>query len=85
MQKYYIADLVAYSKIIVEIKALPELTSCEQAQLINYLKATGFIVGLLLNFGNPDALQFKRIVCTPNKGPHTPKLSSDPTPTRSHT
>ena len=67
LQRYYMADIVAYDKIIVELKAISQLTTCEQAQLLNYLKATGFTVGLLVNFGNPNILEYKRMVLTPGK------------------
>ena len=45
------ADLVVNDKVIVEIKAVRTLDSAHEAQLLNYLKATGIEVGLLLNFG----------------------------------
>lgn len=59
--KDYIPDFVCYDQIIVELKALKALTTIEQAQLLNYLKATGKPVGLLLNFGTPK-LEWKRMV-----------------------
>ena len=58
---YYRADFVCLSEIIVEFKALSRLSSVEEAQLLNYLKATGLKRGLLLNFGTPS-LQYKRLV-----------------------
>ena len=63
LKKTYIADFVAFGKIIVELKALDVLTSREEAQVINYLKASGYEVGILINFGGPS-LEFKRIVKT---------------------
>lgn len=47
----YMADIVVEKKVICEIKAIQSLRSEHEAQLINYLKATGIKVGLLLNFG----------------------------------
>jgi len=59
--KTYQPDFVCFNEIIVEIKALAKLTGIEEAQLINYLKATGLKVGLLLNFG-AKSLEHKRFV-----------------------
>lgn len=59
LKKSYIADFLCYQKIIVEIKAQNALTGTDEAQLINYLKATGCKVGLLLNFGT-TSLEVKR-------------------------
>jgi GxxExxY protein len=47
----YFADLVVNDLVIVELKAIKKVTDKEQAQLLNYLKATPHEVGLLLNFG----------------------------------
>ncbi len=52
------ADVIVEGKIIIEIKAITKLTSQHEAQLINYLKATGKKIGLLVNFG--EELEFKR-------------------------
>ena len=56
---HYRADFVCYSSIIVELKALSCLGGVERSQIINYLKATNYEVGLLLNFG-ADSLEFER-------------------------
>ncbi len=64
LKKSYIADFVVFGKIIVEIKAIDRLTSHDEAQLLNYLKATGMEVGVLINFGSADKLEWKRRVLT---------------------
>jgi len=56
----YIADFVVEDKVVVEIKAIRELTDCDGKQLLNYLRVTGKEVGLLLNFGRKA--DFKRRV-----------------------
>ena len=61
LTKEYIADFICYDKIVIELKALSKLTSDHEAQLLNYLKATGFELGLLINFGTKK-LEHKRIV-----------------------
>lgn len=55
----FYADLLVDEKVIVELKAIPSLTPQNEAQIINYLNATGIPVGLLINFGNPK-LQYRR-------------------------
>ncbi|MCQ3937812.1 MAG: GxxExxY protein [Chloroflexi bacterium] len=62
LKKEYIADMVCFEKIIVEFKALDKLTGREEAQVINYLKATGYKVGVLINFGSHPKLEWKRFV-----------------------
>ena len=46
----YVADMVVAGKVLVEVKAIRRLQTAHEAQLINYLKATGIEVGLLINF-----------------------------------
>ncbi len=62
LEKEYVPDFVCFDKIIVEIKALERLTNTETSQLLNYLKATGLKVGLLINFGSKGKLEWKRFV-----------------------
>ena len=57
----YFADLLVESRVIVEIKAVANLLKEHQAQLLNYLKATGIEVGLLVNFTRNKA-EIKRMV-----------------------
>jgi GxxExxY protein len=61
LEKKYQPDFICYEDVVVEIKALAKLSGVEEAQLINYLKATGLKVGLLLNFG-AKSLEHKRFV-----------------------
>jgi len=62
LKKQYFADLVCFEWIIVEIKALPHLSGTERAQLLNYLRGTGFPIGILINFGSHGKLEWKRLV-----------------------
>jgi GxxExxY protein len=52
IQKSYQPDVAAFGRIIAELKVLDRLTSREESQVINYLKASGLQVGLLLNFAS---------------------------------
>ena len=61
LRSVYRADFVCFESVIVELKAVERLTAREMAQLVHYLKATGFHKGLLLNFGTPK-LEIKRVV-----------------------
>lgn len=56
----YFADLIVADKVIVELKAVPTLNPSHEAQLLNYLKATPYEVGLLLNFG-PSSVKKRKI------------------------
>ncbi len=60
LNKGYCADIICYGAIVVELKALTQLGGVEEAQLHNYLRATGYRVGLLLNFGSSGRLEWKR-------------------------
>ena len=62
----YRTDFVCFDSIIVEIKALAQLTGTEESQVINYLKATGHSTALLLNFG-ARSLQHKRLILSSKK------------------
>ncbi len=57
----YVADFVIQDKVIVEIKTVDFLTKIHKAQILNYLKASGYEVGLILNFARPR-LEYKRVV-----------------------
>jgi len=51
----YYADIVVENKVILEVKAVDSLQKIHEAQLLNYLKATGYKIGLLVNFTHPKA------------------------------
>jgi GxxExxY protein len=57
----YRADFLCYESVIVELKALAKLSGTEEAQILNYLKASQHEIGLLLNFGAPS-LEYKRFI-----------------------
>lgn len=61
LKQKYKPDILVDNKVIVEIKALAPKTSTEAAQVLNYLKATGCKVALLINFG-AQSLEWKRLV-----------------------
>lgn len=63
LNKYYQPDLLCFDDIIVELKAVSQLLPEHEAQVINYLKATGFRVALLINFGTKQ-LEYHRYVNT---------------------
>ena len=62
LTKKYIADLVCFDQIIAELKVCECLTGKEEAQILNYMKATHSQVSLLFNFGSPVRLEWKRYV-----------------------
>lgn len=63
LQTKYSPDFICFDSIVVELKALARMGGSEEAQVINYLKATGHEVGLLLNFGS-RSLEHRRFVLT---------------------
>ena len=62
LEQKYVPDFTCFEKVIVEIKALKELSDEHRAQVHNYLKATRYRLGLLVNFGQHSKLQYERIV-----------------------
>ena len=66
LNKQYVADFICYDKIVIELKALSELTTQHDAQVLNYLKATSKEIGLLINFGS-TSLEYKRLIKTKSR------------------
>lgn len=62
LEKHYYADFVCYGKVIIELKAVANLDDSHRSQVYNYLKATGYKLGLLFNFGNYKQLEIERKV-----------------------
>src|SRR5437879_3286277 len=70
-QAYY-PDYVCFEKIIVELKVASDLIDEHRAQLLNYLHATGFALGILVNFGHYPRLEYERIART-----QQPRITKD--------
>ena len=62
LKQKYIADIVCYDKIIIEIKAVSKINDQHKAQLMNYLAITGYKLGLLVNFGSFPKTEIIRVV-----------------------
>jgi GxxExxY protein len=63
LKKKYIADFLCFGELIVEIKAIQTITAIDEAQVLNYIKATQKPLGLVINFGN-QKLEWKRFANT---------------------
>ena len=61
LEKKYQPDFICFNEVIIEIKALGQLSGSEESQIINYLKASKLKVDLLINFGS-KSLEYKRFV-----------------------
>ena len=61
--KQFVCDFVVENKVIVELKAVKQIGEIEKLQVINYLKASGYEIGLLFNFGD-KSLEWKRLINT---------------------
>jgi GxxExxY protein len=64
LAKFYVADFVCFGTVLVELKVQEKLTGREMAQILNYLKATGIEVAVLINFGPDNKVEWKRVVRT---------------------
>lgn len=62
LEKKYVADMICFNQIVVELKALDRLTGVDEGQLLNYMRMTRIGVGLLINFGSQVKLEWKRYV-----------------------
>lgn len=70
---YYEPDLVIEDKIVVELKAVPQVFRKHEIQLSEYLKVSGYEVGYVINFGLPS-LYFRRIICSNSGKPFFAKI-----------
>lgn len=62
LHQTYKPDLICYDKIIVELKAAKDISAEHKSQVINYLKATGLKLGLIVNFGYTPKVQIERFI-----------------------
>jgi GxxExxY protein len=75
LKQTFKADFVCWDKIILEIKAVSELVDEHRAQVLNYLNATGFKLGMLVNFGHYPKLEYERFALTTGKQPTRARLA----------
>ena len=73
LEATYKPDLLCFDSLIVELKALAALGGPEEAQILNYLKASGLSIGLLINFGT-SSLQYKRFIRS-RPGDYNPQMT----------
>jgi GxxExxY protein len=62
LTRTYVADLICFERILLELKAVSALVDEHRAQVLNYLHATGLRLGLLINFGHFPKLEWERII-----------------------
>ncbi|HUG11567.1 MAG TPA: GxxExxY protein [Opitutaceae bacterium] len=76
LKKRYVPDLYVFGCLVVELKAVTQLTTEHEAQLINYLRITRQPVGYLVNFGHKDTLEWKRFILSEFVSPSA-EISAD--------
>lgn len=69
LRQHYEPDFLCFGKIVVELKAVSNLSDDHRAQIINYLHATGMQVGLLVNVGHFPKVEYERFINLPNRKP----------------
>jgi GxxExxY protein len=62
LEQFYQPDFICFGKIIVELKAVDQIADAHRAQVLNYLNATGYKLGIIVNFGHYPDLEYERIV-----------------------
>jgi GxxExxY protein len=62
LEKRFFADLICFGSVLVELKAISQTTKADESQMLNYMRATGIRVGLLINFGAEGRLEWHRFV-----------------------
>lgn len=77
LEQRFEPDYVCFGKIVVELKAVSHLTEDHRAQVMNYLKATGFKLGILVNFGHHPRLETLRVVADDRWTDHQTKTTPD--------
>lgn len=68
LKHHFVPDFICFGKIILEIKAVRKLADEHRAQVLSYLHATGYQLGLLVNFGHFPKVEYERIANTSGKG-----------------
>jgi GxxExxY protein len=76
LAKQFFCDFLVGEKVLVELKAIKSVTGIEEAQILNYMKATGLEVGLLINFGE-QSLNYKRLILQKNRNHGLKRICAD--------
>ena len=77
LRQTYKPDFICYGKIIIELKVVGQFADRHRAQLLNYLNASGHLLGILVNFASHPKLEYERIALSRKRGIPEPPPEAD--------